>query len=124
MLSLTAQEFEAAVDAATENYKKIEPKPKYSVCAGLPFRCIEYAALSPDGRYLLAETASTEKPGEYSTRELCLIRLSDLAVRKVDGPDAQDIAMGAYYEYSKGIEWNTDTVVIATMDGIKTFRFE
>ena len=124
VVSLTGAEFEAAVNAAMEVPCDVQPRPRYFTYSLLPYRCINYAALSPDGNYLLALTMSTESPMADSTWDLCLIRLSDLAVRKVHGPDARSIDLGTYLCWRRVIEWNTDTLIIATDTGIKTYQFE
>lgn len=124
VVSLTGTEFEAAVNAAMEVPCDVQPRPRYFTYSLLPYRCINYAALSPDGNYLLALTMSTESPMADSTWDLCLIRLSDLAVRKVHGPDARSIDLGTYLCLRRVIEWNTDTLIIATDTGIKTYQFE
>lgn len=124
VVSLTGAEFEAAVNAALEVPCDVQPRPRSFTYSLLPYRCIDYAALSPDGNYLLALTMSTESPMADSTWDLCLIRLSDLAVRKVNGPDARSIALGTYLVLRRVIEWNTDTLIIATEAGVKTYQFE
>ncbi len=124
VISLTGAELEAAATAAQELCKDIEPKSRDNAVNALPFRCIEYAVMSPDGNYLLAVTVSTDDPIADYTREVCMIRLSDLAVRKVDGPDARSIALGAYLNWRRAIEWNTDTLIIVTDTGVKTYQFE
>lgn len=124
VISLTGAELEDAATAAQDLCKDIEPKARENVFNALPFRCIEHAVMSPDGNYLLAVTVSTDGPMAEYTRDLCLIRLTDLAVRRVDGPDAGSITKGAYLSLRRAFEWNTDTLVIVTESGIKTYQFE
>ena len=124
VISLTGAELEDAATAAQELCKDIEPKARENVFNALPFRCIEHAVMSPDGNYLLAVTVSTDGPMADYTRDLSLIRLTDLAVRRVDGPDAGSITKGAYLSLRRAFEWNTDTLVIVTESGIKTYQFE
>lgn len=123
VVSMTGAEFEATVKTAQEHDPEAEPKSRSLIFGSLPCRGIEHAALSPDGNYLLAVTSITREPTDIASRELCLIRLSDLAVRRVDGLEARSVSIG-YFDYRKCIEWNTDTLVIATEDGIKTYQFE
>ena len=129
VVSLTGAEWEAAVNAALEVPCDEDPRPRSFTYAQLPYRGIEYAVMSPDGNYLLAVTKSTTGPKPDITRDVLLIRLSDLAVRKVDGPDAMSIVLGAQLNWRRAIEWNTDTLVIVTAAGadnyqVGTYQFE
>ena len=125
VVSLTAEEYMAEVNAASEKYSQLEdPKPVYPVQAELPFQVLQYSALSPDGNYLLVLGIAEDPHTLVNPRNLYVIRLSDLAVRKVAGLDGAAIPLGAASTYRPGIEWNTDTLVIDTVDGLKTFRFE
>ena len=81
--------------------------------SALPFRTIVNSALSPDGNYLLVNTRMLDSTvGEK--RELLLIRLADLSVRKVKVSDEQlnlrMLAMAA--NVRQVIEWNTDELLI------------
>ena len=127
VLSLTGAEFEDAVNAAVE--QNSDKNSRANTYALLPYRCIDYAVMSPDGNYLLAVTCSTEAPMADPVRDLLMIRLSDLAVRKVDGPDAKSIILSTFLGWRRAIEWNTDTLIIATVDAsndcsVKTWQFE
>ena len=87
-----------------------------------PYQQIQHVILSPDGHYVLLNTISNSREGR--SRDLFLVRLDDLAVRKITGLDAGSIPVGPLGKpYDINIEWNTDDLIIGTDDGIKTFRF-
>ena len=61
---------------------------------------------------------------EGRSRNLFLIRLDDMALRKVSGLNAEKIrVLTLGLDYPMNIEWNTDELIIGTDDGIKTFTF-
>ena len=125
VLALTGAEFEDAVNAAMDqNSDKPSDSSSFETGDLLPYRSIEYAVMSPDGSCLLAVTNSIADPMAGRAWDLLMIRLSDLAVRKVEGPDARSIALGALLGWRRAIEWNTDTLVIVSEAGVKTYQFE
>lgn len=88
-----------------------------------PYLLINNVILSPDGHYALVNTST--QIAEENSKNLFLVRLDDLAVRKVSGLDAATILVGPMAgPYQIMIEWNTDDLIIGTSDGIKTFRFD
>lgn len=88
-----------------------------------PYQLILNIILSPDGHYAMLNTSAQSMDG--NSRNLFLVRLDDLAVRKISGLDASDIQVGAMAgTYQIMIEWNTDDLIIGTKSGIKTYRFD
>ena len=88
-----------------------------------PYQNILNMILSPDGHYVLLNAVSQSADG--TGRNLFLVRLDDLAVRKISGLDAGEIPVGAMAgAYQMNIEWNTENLIIGTNDGIKTYRFD
>ena len=77
---------------------------------------------SPDGRYLLVHTLSNSTAGD--SRNLFLIRLEDMTLRKVSGLAAEKIPLSlSAGKYPMNFEWNTDELIIGTDEGIRTFTF-
>lgn len=92
----------------------------------MPFQVILTSTLSPDGNYVLLNTldhGSRDNP--VTNRHLYLVRLDDLAIKEVKGIDPSDIQVGAIgANYKPVIEWNTDTLIIGTTDGIQAYQFK
>ncbi len=106
------------MDAAKDKGDATVPSPSILY----PYQTIINAVFSPGGNYLLLHTLSTSKEGR--SRNLFLVRLEDMQIRKVSGLDAEEIMVGALgLNYAINIEWNTDELIIGTKDGIKTFEF-
>jgi len=116
LVAVSPEEFRASVDE----------DPKDNKGSGLsllyPYQTILNAVFSPDGRYLLLNTSGDTANGR--SRNLFLVRLEDMSIRKVSGLDAEKIMVanpGRNYPIS--IEWNTDELIIGTDDGIRTYEF-
>lgn len=92
----------------------------------MPFQVILTATLSPDGYYVLLNTidhGSRDNP--VTNRHLYLVRLDDLVIKEVRGIDPASIQVGALgANYKPVIEWNTDTLIIGTTDGIQAYTFK
>ena len=122
IVAMTAEEYENAIREdmermAGQGNQQYAPGPDY------PYRTILNVILSPDGHYALLNTSGTSREGH--SRDLFLVRLDDLAVRKVGGLDAGKILVGPLAgPYQINIEWNTEDLIIGTDDGIRTYRFE
>jgi hypothetical protein len=87
-----------------------------------PYQTIYSATFSPDGRYLLVHTLSNSTVGD--SRNLFLIRLEDMTLRKVSGLAAEKIPLSlSAGKYPMNFEWNTDELIIGTDEGIRTFAF-
>ena len=79
--------------------------------------------LSPDGNYLLLNTISESL--HEKARHLFLVRLDDFAMREVNGINPDEILVGSLgMKYAINIEWNCDTLIIGTKEGIKTYQFK
>ena len=91
----------------------------------MPFQALLTAVLSPDGRYVLINTADARSgEGTDAARHLYLVRLEDLSIREVGGINASLIQTGnAAVNYRPVIEWNTDTLIIGTANGTLAYRF-
>lgn len=80
---------------------------------------IHEAEQSPDGRYALVLVS---RNAEYS---LLMLRLSDMALRTVEGIDASAILFdGRAKDYPAVIDWHADTLAILTRSGLQLYRFE
>lgn len=92
----------------------------------MPFQVILTSTLSPDGHYVLLNTmdhGSRDNP--VTNRHLYLVRLDDLTLKEVKGIDPSDIQVGTLgANYKPVIEWNTDTLIIGTTDGIQAYEFK
>ena len=92
----------------------------------MPLQTILTSTLSPDGHYVLMNTihhGSRDNP--VTSRHLYLVRLDDLAIREVKGIDPSDIQVGTLgANYRPVIEWNTDTLIIGTTNGIQAYAFK
>ena len=93
-----------------------------------PYHIISAMWLSPDGQYLLMHTSASENcdAAKPLLRRMYLLRIEDLTLREVRGLDMSDqTLMGAASVYYRPIiEWNCDTLIIRTRDGINTYRFK
>ena len=91
-----------------------------------PYCRILCAQLSPDGNYLLLLTSNhigTED--ETEMQKLLLVRLDDMETREIMGINANQILFGsAGNSFRPTIEWNCDTLLINTADGIAAYCFE
>ena len=117
MVALSPEEYEASITDDEQN-KEGAAGPSLSVL--YPYQTLLNAVFSPDGNYLLLHTSSTSK--EARSRNLFLVRMADMEIRKVSGLDAEEIMVGAMgFSYAINIEWNTDELIIGTKDGIRTF---
>ena len=116
--ALTPDEYRESIVADRRN-----PKEGTAMLSLLyPYQAILNAVLSPDGHYLLLHTVSNTTEGR--SRNLFLVRLEDMAVRKVSGLDAERIQTGQPgRNYPMNIEWNTEELIIGTDEGIRTFVF-
>lgn len=92
----------------------------------MPFQVILTSALSPDGHYVLLNTVNYgSRDIPETSRHLYLVRIDDLAIKEVWGIDPSAIQVGALgANYRPVIEWNTDTLIIGTSDGIQAFKFK
>lgn len=116
---LSPEEYQASI---MDDAKEKEDATAFSLSVLYPYQTLINAAFSPDGNYLLLHTSSTSVEGR--SRNLFLIRLEDMQIRKVSGLDAETIMVGAMgSKYAINIEWNTDELIIGTQDGIKTYEF-
>ena len=121
VLSFTAEDiisvFDKASAAASDTTR---------LMLNLPFRIIIASAISPDGHYALLLTAYREaKEPATLLRQLCLVSLDDLTVKEVTGVNPSDMQVGALASgYASVIEWNTNTLIIGTTDGIRGYKFE
>ncbi|MBQ6595527.1 MAG: hypothetical protein IJH78_07730 [Clostridia bacterium] len=96
-----------------------------SLYEAYPIQAMLTVRLSPDGRYLLAHTLEKGEE-QQKTFHLYLIRLDDLAVREAGGIDPGDILYGDPAQgrgFRQSIEWNCDTLLICTSEGIRAYRF-
>ena len=90
--------------------------PEASSVLDSPYQVILSTSLSPDGNYALL---ITHAPPE-SSPNLYLMRLSDLTLKEVQLPEDTPLPLvNMLY-----IDWNTDTILIGTMNGPMAFRFE
>ncbi len=125
VLAMTADEISAQLDSWT-NRLKDSGKSVSTVYHEAPVQFILKTALSPDGRYALMLTldyGTNENP--TTSRHLYLVRLDDLSVREVSGIDPIDIRVGDMsVNFRPVIEWNTDTLLIGTKDGVQAYRFQ
>ena len=119
MVSISPEEYQESIAAdlqGREEGKSMQLSPLY------PYQTILNAVFSPDGHYLLVNAINNSKEGR--SRNLFLIRLDDMALRKVSGLNAEKIrVLTLGLDYPMNIEWNTDELIIGTDDGIKTFTF-
>lgn len=123
ILAMTADEISAQVDTWA-NRLKDSGKSVSDIYPEIPFQTIAKMAMSPDGRYALLLTINYGTPENPTTsRHLYLVRLDDLAVREVAGIDPKSIPLSALANYKPMIEWNTDTLLIGTSDGVQAYRF-
>ena len=92
----------------------------------IPFQEIMTSTLSPDGYYVLLNTVDHgSRDNPVTSRHLYLVRLDDLAIKEVLGIDPASIQAGAPdADYKPVIEWNNDTLIIGTKDGIKAYTFQ
>lgn len=92
----------------------------------LPFQTIIASTLSPDGHYVMLLSinhGTIENP--TISRHLYLLRLDDLSIREVEGLDPSSILVGVFgTDYPPVIEWNTDTMIFGTSEGIQAYQFE
>ena len=59
------------------------------------------------------------------TYHLNILCLDDLTIKEVTGIDPSDILFGTLgANYAPVIEWNTDTLIIGTKDGIQAYQFQ
>ena len=80
---------------------------------------IHEAEQSPDGQYALLLVSHN---AAYS---LLMLRLSDMALRTVEGIDASEILFdNQANEYPAVIDWNADTLTILTHSGLQLYRFD
>lgn len=119
LLSLSPKEYQEAL-AADEQNKEEGNLTGLSLL--YPYQTILKAIFSPDGRYLLVHTLSNSTVGD--SRNLFLIRLEDMTLRKVSGLAAEKIPLSlSAGKYPMNFEWNTDELIIGTDEGIRTFTF-
>lgn len=92
----------------------------------MPFQVILTSVLSPDGHYVLLNTMNHgSRDNPETSRHLYLVRLDDLAIKEIWGIDPSAIQVGALgANYKPVIEWNTDTLIIGTSDGIQAYEFK
>lgn len=123
ILTYTANEIISLFDDFNADASDAE-KVKYKL--GLPFQIILASTISPDGHYvmLLSSDYGTED-NPTSTYHLNIVSLDDLTVKEVTGIDPSDILFGTLgAKYAPVIEWNTDTLIIGTKDGILAYQFQ
>jgi len=100
-------------DAATDAY------------LDMPFQRILTSVLSPDGHYVLLITENSgSRDNPEKSRHLYLVRLADLAIREIEGMEPYAIQVDISKNYPPVIEWNTDTLIIGTDDGIQAYEFK
>lgn len=117
-VTLSPEEYQAQVEAAGRALPEGE-QGRFGASFG--YDAILQATLSPDGRYVLLLTENQAD----SSRGLYLLRLEDLAMREIGGIAPETIQVGAFgRDYPIQIEWNTDTLIIGTEDGVQTYQFQ
>ena len=87
--------------------------------ADFPYCVILNSVLSPDGQYMLVHTVKSDSDG--NKYQLYLVRLEDLTVREVTGPDPEEISSMSSFRY---MEWNTDQLIIYMKDGFRSYTFQ
>ncbi len=121
------------IDAATDTLKSLtsgeiaavtgQSLPRDTVPL-IPWHLINAAVLSPDGEYLLLLTHDPAVPADPRAEDhLYLLRLEDPALREVRGIDPAQIPYGGANAFRQIIEWNCDTLLILTQDGLKACSF-
>ena len=112
---LTVEEYQTLID---ETSAETADADLAEAQADFPYCVILNSVLSPDGQYMLVHTLKTDS--EENQYQLYLIRLEDLAVREVTGPDPEEISNISSLRY---MEWNTEQLIIYMKDGFKSFTF-
>ena len=116
IVSLSPEEYQTSIDTDARDQEK-----KVSLSLMYPYQTIINTVFSPDGNYLLLHTLSNS--AKDKSRNLFLVRLEDMGIKKISGLNAEEIMVGAMgSNYAINIEWNTDELIIGTKDGIKTFE--
>ena len=117
---------EAAVEEADEDPEDAddnseadaEENPEDSSILDFPCQVILNSVLSPDGQYLLLYTRN--HIAYNLDHKLLLVRLSDLAVRQIQGIDAEQI--GTDLGNVLYMEWNTNQLIIRLQDGFHSYQ--
>lgn len=124
LVALTPAEFQSSFESSeAESAEKTTETTVGMLSITYPYQTILNAVLSPDGNYLLLNTLSGSL--YETTRHLFLVRLDDFAMREIDGINPEEILVGSLgMKYAINIEWNCDTLIIGTKDGIKTYQFK
>lgn len=123
ILTYTANDIISLFDVFSNNTSDDE---KATLKLNLPFQSILASAISPDGHYvmLLSSSYGTED-NPTSSYHLNVVNLDDLTIKNVTGIDPSDILFGTFgANYAPVIEWNTDTLIIGTSEGIQAYQFE
>lgn len=116
---ITAAQLEEDAYQANESARAVSASYGIQVSPTLPYEIIYYARFSPDGNYVLLHTVSNR------VFHLYMLRVSDLALREVQGVDAADVQTGSFNtDYPQGIEWNGDTIFISMRDGVQAFTLK
>ena len=124
LVALTPAEFQSSFELSeVESDEKAAETTIGMLSIAYPYQVILNTVLSPDGNYLLLNTISESL--HEKARHLFLVRLDDFAMREVNGINPEEILVGALgMKYAINIEWNCDTLIIGTKDGIKTYQFK
>ena len=86
----------------------------------LPYETIYKSVLSPDGFYVLM----LAKDG-LGNDHLYMVQLETLDLKEVRGVAPSSIPIGESAKYYQPIiEWNTETLIIITTEGIETYEFD
>lgn len=116
LLTLSAEEIQETLDGLKEAGEDNTLQ--------FPYQLILSTRLSPDGQYMLLHTQNTGTLGNPNRIfHLYVVRLEDLAIREVTGLDPASIPFDILASYKPMIEWNTDTLIIGTDNGIRTYSF-
>lgn len=123
ILTFTAEEFDAM---SKEWDAALQSGTAESMYQAMSVQRTLNTVLSPDGHYALMLTVhdgTPENPAE--SKHLYLVRLDDLSIKEVAGIDPGVIPVGApARNFRQLIEWNTDTLLIGTSDGVQAYRFQ
>ena len=111
----------AQIRAELESQAADSGNTPYEAVSQRIYHILETVRLSPDGHYALLLTLDSVD----QARHLYLVRLDDMTMKEISGLDPQMIKTGVMsVNYMPVIEWNSDTLIINTQEGVGTYRFE
>ncbi len=115
-----SKESQTVVDVNEETLQSYIQEGTATDFSAVPYEAIFEYELSPDGNYALILTKDISR-----NDHLYMLRLATFELKEVKGIDPSTIEVAAFAKkYQPIIEWNTETLIIITREGIETYEFD